>query len=76
MVEKIEELGAEPQTLPFPELERLAECEVDVHLLRADDAIAWGVAITSTTIDADNGRRLIGSGFNPVCNLGGEAARI
>ena len=76
MVEQIEELGAESQILPFAQLERLAEREVDVHLIRADNAIAGRVPKAGSTVRTDYRIRLIGGGVDPICNLGGEAAVI
>src|ERR1700719_246231 len=78
MVKQIEELGSESQILPFADLECLAECEVDIHLLRTDDAIARRVSKTSGAVRGvrDSGRLCIGSRVNPIGDFGGEAARI
>src|SRR5271156_1628865 len=78
MVEQIEELGAEMQSPPFAQLEILAEREVDVHLLRANDAIAGRIAIPSSAGRGirNRRRRLVSIGVDPVCDLGGGAARL
>src|ERR1700752_4463051 len=78
MVEQIKELGAETQILPFAELKRLAEREVDIHLLRADDAIARRISKTGGAVRGvrDSGRLCIGGGVDPVCDFREEAAGI
>src|SRR5208282_1879079 len=84
MVEQVKELGAEMQALPFAELKRLAERQVDVKLFRADDAIARSVPITCGGAPRgkgirgvrDKGIRYIGSRVDPISDLRVEAARI
>ena len=71
MVEQVEEVRAEPQILPFAELEGFAESEIDILLRRADDAVAWRVAIKRTIARRTVGKRrqrvgLVSSGVHPV----------
>jgi hypothetical protein len=48
MVEQIEELRAESQILPFAQPKRLADRKVDIHLVRAINAIARRVSKTGS----------------------------
>src|SRR5208282_3108963 len=84
MVEQIKELGAETQILPFADLKCLAQREVDVHLLRADDAIARRVSKTGGRCHPrydssgvrDKSHWLIRGRLDPIGDLSLEVTRI
>src|SRR5580700_4963625 len=71
------------QIMSFSEFERLAQREVHIHLLRADDAVARRITKTSRTVrrvyrrvTSAGGYGLIGSRIDPICDLAGEATGI
>src|SRR5271167_1803356 len=45
MVEQIEEVSPESQSLPFAQLEGLVQREIHILLWRPNDAVAWSVAV-------------------------------
>src|SRR5271163_4145376 len=74
MVEQIKELGTETYDLSLTELKGLADREIHIRLIRANDAIPRRVPITGGAIRGIRDRRcrLIGIRVDPVCNLCGE----
>src|SRR5580692_9870044 len=62
MIEQVEEIGAEAQTLTLGDLERLAERDVHVLLWRPDDAVARRVAVKRGVAVSASGKSREGVG--------------